>query len=107
MPEMNRFSVLYDVEPSLPDYTDRRTAEALILLQEIHQTRKNRLCLPRCRRDDGIDLLRPMTPAQQPDQLPAYGSKRPVIEPDRNGLPLDGMEDAQSAVRDGRGCSRL
>jgi len=107
MPEMNRFSVLYDVEPSLPDHTDRRTAEALILLQEIHQTRKNRLCLPGCRHDDGIDLLRPMTPVQHTDQLPDDWSKRPLIEPDRNGLPFDGMEDAQSAVRDGRGCSRL
>src|SRR4029079_15398943 len=107
MPEMNRFSVLYDLEPSFPDHTNRRTAEALVLLQGVHQTRKNRLRLPGCRHDDGVDLLRPMTPVQHTDQLPDDWSKRPLIEPDRNGLPFDGMEDAQSAVRDGRGCSRL
>ena len=32
MPEMNRFAILYDLEPSFPDGTDRRTAEAFILL---------------------------------------------------------------------------
>src|SRR6478672_5840669 len=107
MPEMNRFAILYDLEPSFPDGADRRTAEALILLQGVHQTRQNRLCLPRCRHDNGVDLLRPMTPVQHADQFPDDRPKRSLIEPDRNGLPFDGMENAQSAVRHGRGLSRL
>ncbi len=71
-------------------------------MEAFHQAREHALRITRSRQDDGFNRVGLMRSIQHPEKFSNDGAQRPLVESDRDGLPLHRVEDAQTAVAQDR-----
>ena len=107
MAQMQHIPVSHDIEPVGADGFLRSNGQTVVLMQRLHQMRQQALRFARRRLHDRLQFFGAMGAVEHAQQLADHRAQRPLIEADRNGLPLDGMEDPQSPVGHCGGFGRI
>ena len=100
MSEMDRVCILQHFEPAGPDRGGARADQAFMLMKGFDQSREHAFSISPRGRHRRVDFVGLMRTVQEPQYLSHQRPQLSLVEPDRNRLPLYGMEDPEPAVGD-------
>src|SRR5438094_3526864 len=98
MTEMDHVFILQRLPPAGPDGGGPPADQALMLMKGFDQSREQAFSISPRGRHHRVDFVGLVCAVQEPQYLSHQGSQLSLLEPDRNRLPLHGMEDSEPAV---------